>query len=343
MENNPLVSVVIPVYKTEQYLKKCVESVLNQSYLNIDIILVDDGSPDSCPAICDELAKKHSRIQAVHKENGGLSSARNAGIDAADKNSEYLLFLDSDDTLIIDAVSGLVKTAVQTNSQAVYPDRYVKVFEKSGKSKLCRHFSQSMYRTDPIDFALDVIIEQGRAWRASSVLYRYDFVVSNKVRFPEGKISEDICFNLEFLSYADKISFYSKPTLNNLKRDGSITSSYQPNFEKDIWYIDSVARQFLERTKKDDKVSAEKADALLCRNLIIYLFSIFSRKNPMEYQEKVEKANSIINDKNSRSVVRYKHKTPYFEEFKKRFAVKLIYFFVRTNNEKIAYRILSII
>ena len=92
---NELISVIIPVYKVEAYLTPCVESVLAQTYENFEIILVDDGSPDSCPRMCDEFAARDSRIRVIHKENGGLSSARNAGIDAA--KGRYLAFLDSDD------------------------------------------------------------------------------------------------------------------------------------------------------------------------------------------------------------------------------------------------------
>ena len=91
----PLISVIVPVYKVEAYLTACVESVLAQTYHNFELILVDDGSPDNCPRMCDEFAARDSRIRVIHKENGGLSSARNAGIDAA--KGSYLAFLDSDD------------------------------------------------------------------------------------------------------------------------------------------------------------------------------------------------------------------------------------------------------
>ena len=92
---NDLISVIVPVYKVEEYLAACVESVLAQTYQNFELVLVDDGSPDNCPRMCDEFAARDSRVRVIHKENGGLSSARNVGIDAA--NGEYLAFLDSDD------------------------------------------------------------------------------------------------------------------------------------------------------------------------------------------------------------------------------------------------------
>lgn len=95
MSDNPLISVVIPVYKVENYLRECLDSVISQTYKNLDIILVDDGSLDNCPAICDEYAEKDSRIKVIHRQNGGLSAARNSGIDVA--RGEYITFIDSDD------------------------------------------------------------------------------------------------------------------------------------------------------------------------------------------------------------------------------------------------------
>ena len=91
----PKISVVLPVYKVEKYLKRCIQSICVQTYRNLEIILVDDGSPDSCPEICDELAKCDSRIRVIHKENGGLSDARNVG--TAYATGEYITFVDSDD------------------------------------------------------------------------------------------------------------------------------------------------------------------------------------------------------------------------------------------------------
>ncbi len=102
-----LISVIIPVYKVEPYLDRCIQSVVNQTYKNLEIILVDDGSPDNCPAMCDAWAEKDSRIRVIHKENGGVSSARNVGIQAA--SGEFFFFLDSDDSIKRDALLLLLK------------------------------------------------------------------------------------------------------------------------------------------------------------------------------------------------------------------------------------------
>ena len=109
-----LISVIVPVYKVENFLDRCVESIVGQTYENLEIILVDDGSPDNCPAMCDEWAEKDSRIRVIHKENGGLCSARNAGMDIA--AGDYLGFVDSDDCIEPDMYQLLVENAVSTQA-----------------------------------------------------------------------------------------------------------------------------------------------------------------------------------------------------------------------------------
>ena len=107
--NMELISVIVPVYNVEQYLERCVESIRNQTYSNLEIVLVDDGSPDRCPVLCEELKKADPRIKVVHKENGGLSSARNAGL--LEAAGEYVWFVDSDDWIEPDALALLQAAA----------------------------------------------------------------------------------------------------------------------------------------------------------------------------------------------------------------------------------------
>ena len=113
----PTVSVIIPVYKVERYLDACVESVIGQTYTDLEILLVDDGSPDRCPEICDAWAEKDPRIHVIHRENGGLSAARNTGIKAA--SGEFLIFTDSDDRMEPDAVRRAVEAQRQYDADLV--------------------------------------------------------------------------------------------------------------------------------------------------------------------------------------------------------------------------------
>ena len=112
-----LVTVVLPVYNVEQYLDRCINSVVNQTYKNLEIILVDDESPDNCPKMCDEWAKMDSRIKVIHKKNQGLGYARNTGIDNA--TGEYIYFVDSDDYIALDTIELAYKAAVENNADIV--------------------------------------------------------------------------------------------------------------------------------------------------------------------------------------------------------------------------------
>lgn len=114
---NPLISVVVPVYNVEQYLEQCVESIRQQTYRNLEIILVDDGSPDNCPKICDILAQKDKRIKVIHKENTGTADARNIGVEQA--NGDYIIFVDGDDWIHKDLISIFYRTLIESSATAV--------------------------------------------------------------------------------------------------------------------------------------------------------------------------------------------------------------------------------
>lgn len=292
--SQPKISVVIPVYNTEKYVEMCVNSILNQTYKNVEIILVDDGSPDGSPALLDRIASEHENIIVVHKENGGLSSARNAGIDVM--TGEYVVFLDSDDTLTENAINLLVEKIISTNSDAVFCDRYFKVSESSGISKLKHHFDKSCQITDPKQFCLTVLIGKCRAWRAHSLIYRSDLLKDNNVRFPEGYTSEDFPFNANFLLHANKIDFLEEPTVNYLKRKGSITTTFNNKFIDTICFIDKVACDFLEQANLNDEKSIRMKDSLFCRNMVTYLFSAMSPLNSNSYSVKTKFVKDIFTD-----------------------------------------------
>ena len=111
MSEQPLISVIVPIYKVEQYLDRCVQSIVDQTYKNLEIVLVDDGSPDNCPAMCDAWAAKDGRVQVIHKENGGVSTARNAGISIA--RGAFFAFVDSDDWIDSTMIAELVSCAAE--------------------------------------------------------------------------------------------------------------------------------------------------------------------------------------------------------------------------------------
>lgn len=339
----PKVCVIIPVYKTEKYLQGCVDSVLRQNYANLAVILVDDGSPDAAPALCDALAAEHPQVHVVHKSNGGLSSARNAGLDQVPSDTQFVLFLDSDDQLAAEAISGLVSEAVQTGADIVMPDRYEKVQEATGSSKTALLFGEQHHIEDPRQFALQVVIGNARAWRATSVLYAYALIQRSKAHFPVGRISEDVVFNLQICLCANRIAFYSRSTLLCLKRQGSITNSFSNGFEETIFFIDDCARDFIRRAGFRDEVSMAQADALLYRNIVVYFFSIMSSKNQMSKAEKEAYVFDLLQDQHIKRVVQQKHAVPYFESRKVRLLLALVYFLLRHRLYKAAVVLLKLI
>ncbi len=337
----PLVSVIIPVYKTEKYLESSVESVVSQTYDNIEIILVDDGSPDNSPYICDKLAETYKNVQVVHKVNGGLSDARNQGMGKA--TGKYVFFLDSDDTIENDTIFSMVEIAENENADVVIPDRYYKCFEGKEGRELCYLFSRTnSYTNNPIKFATDVIIAQGCAWRATSVLYNNSIIKNNNCLFPLGYISEDVVFNLLFFSYAQKCSFIKKPTLNYLKRKGSITTSFNRNFFENILYIDSQAEAFMKRNAILTDDNQLKLNALLSKNFIVYLFKIYS-KNGLTKAEKEALANVIFKNKRVIESTKTKMIKPYFNKKLLGFLVVIIHNLLRFKCKNLAVLLIKTI
>lgn len=337
MKDNPLVSVVIPVYKVEKYLVKSVHSVINQSYKNIEIILVDDGSPDQCPALCDNLASEYNNITVIHKKNGGLSDARNFGI--AQTSGEYILFLDSDDTLDKSAIEGLVQKATESQADLIIPDRYIQIDESASKEIEKFHFDKNGFIEDPFKFAIDIMIGKGRAWRAHALLYRGSLIKNNNIEFPVGYIAEDIVFNLKIMLVASKIGFYEKSTVIYLKRAGSITTSFQENLDQVFLFIDKQVENFLIETNQDNKHSNEKRNELLCRNAIIYITAIFSKKCNWKKNDRYKKANDFLDNARIRASFKVDKINPYFDNGLAIAYFKLMFKLIKNNHRKLAYQL----
>lgn len=214
---NPIISIIIPVYKVEEYLDDCVQSVVNQTYKNLEIILVDDGSPDKCPQLCDEWAQKDSRIRVIHKPNGGLSSARNAGLDTV--TGDYVSFVDSDDELPYNAIE-LMSEPLKQMSVDMLIGKY-KVVGKKRVLPLCLKDGTYMIKDQILScYAME-------KWDATACnkIYRYNFLKSNNLRFKEGLIHEDILWSFQIACLAHSLYVVNKETYIYKIRDNSIVTS----------------------------------------------------------------------------------------------------------------------
>ncbi len=233
-KSSPLITVIVPIYKVEQYLDKCVDSIIRQTYRQLEIILVDDGSPDRCGIIANELAKKDSRIKVIHKENGGLSSARNAGIDIA--QGEYIGFVDSDDTIEPFMYEKLLKLIQSEGTKLavcainyVYEDGKILTKKKLGENKTF-DFYQAI-----VEMNQHTYFDMG-AW--SKLYHRSLF---KEIRFPVGKLSEDYYIMYKLFDKAQKVSYLDLPCYNYLQRQNSITRSDKINH----YYEDAAYSQML--------------------------------------------------------------------------------------------------
>lgn len=256
------VSIVIPVYKTDQYLRQCVDSLIAQTYKNLEIILVDDGSPDDCPELCDEYAMADSRIKVIHKNNSGISSSRKTGIEAS--TGDYITVVDSDDWIEPDMVEESINMAVKSESDCViFP--YIK--EYSGKSISCAQFnsdaifdltaSEDIIHSRVVGMKSTQLVNPANLDRFSTVwgkLYRRSF--AEKGRIVSERVvgtSEDTIFNLYALEGA-KISYINKCFYHYRKTNPqSITARYKPDLTEkwDVMY--DIMREYIDQSGRKDE------------------------------------------------------------------------------------------
>ncbi len=212
-----MITVVVSIYKVERYLNKCIESLLNQNYKDFEIILVDDGSPDKCPVMCDEWGKRDPRIRVFHKENGGLSSARNCGIEHA--KGEFIIFPDPDDW--------------------VEPDYLERIFslreEYDADLSICGHYYGENINNKNAQISIlntEKALEQlmmprafcGYAWNK---LYSIDIIRKNNLRFDtELGMVQDLHFNVRYFQFCKKIVYDPKPLYHYVIDSGGVTSRH---------------------------------------------------------------------------------------------------------------------
>lgn len=218
MKDNLLISVVVPIYKVERFLPKCVESILNQTYKNLEVILVDDGSPDNCPALCDSFAEQDSRIKVIHKKNGGMSDARNAGIEVA--TGDYVGFVDSDDYIDENMYEAMLTEALSNDAQIVECDSYA--VYKDDKTEVYKSCDYKLY-TNNRDIIYDYIEGNGIQTVVWNKLYRKEII--GDVRFEFGKYHEDEIFTYQILAKATRLVHINKLYYYYVQRQGSVMNS----------------------------------------------------------------------------------------------------------------------
>lgn len=212
-----LISVIIPVYNVEKYLERCVNSVVNQTYKNLEIILVDDGSTDTSPKLCDEWKKKDKRVKVIHKENGGLSSARNAGLSVV--SGAYVGYVDSDDWIDIDMYEHLYNLINRYKVEVAFCDFIrLKNIEKKKKRKKEVVITRTERELDEFFYRINGGKSSYAVWCG---LYKYNKV--KDIKFVEGEINEDVLYRYEVYKKVRKIAFSNINKYNYFINTNGIT------------------------------------------------------------------------------------------------------------------------
>lgn len=270
-----MISIIIPVYNVEAYLNRCVESVVNQSYADLEIILVDDGSPDNCGAMCDTWAKKDQRIKVVHKTNGGLSDARNAGLEVA--TGEYVGFVDSDDWIEKDMYQDLLES-IQKGDAELAVTGINRTYD-NGYSRIQFAWDQPFIITG--DKIIQAYLQQGTfstaAWDKLYIKSLFD----NR-RFPVGKQFEDAPVIFDILCNIDRLAVVGKPQYNYFQRANSITGKKFSEHKLDHYFFSEEIR---DRVRAEYPKYEKEADVFWGCKICEILYTLYESPNKEDFPE----------------------------------------------------------
>lgn len=279
-----MISVIVPVYKVEKYLEKCVNSIRSQSYSDLEIILVDDGSPDNCGKICDEMALNDQRIRVIHQKNQGLAAARNAGLAIA--QGKYVAFVDSDDTI----ENG---TYLLLYNMIEHYDTDIAICEcrKVKESEVLEQVEYSKYENRVLDNNKLWELVFGQLNNSScNKLYKRSLI--GDLQFPKKVVhGEDLLFNIEYLAKCNIGVYNEAPVYNYLSRNNSITRSY---FNENVFFEIVAKDKAKDLVKKYMPVQMSKAELFCFRARMNVLRSVYAADKELRYQDKIDEIKRYI-------------------------------------------------
>ena len=319
---NELVSIIVPIYKVERYLKDCVNSIINQTYKNLEIILIDDGSPDNCGKICDEYAKKDNRIKVIHKENGGLSSARNAGLDIA--TGEYISFIDSDDCVTYNFIEKLYRLCVDNDADIAECD-FLK-FENAEELKYNKPEMEIIEKYTSAEMQERMYFENSvRTVVVWNKLYKRHLY--EKLRFPIGKINEDEFTTYKAFDKTNKKIIVSNDTLYFYRYNSNSIMGRKFNVKRlDALDAYDERKEYYKKKNAEDlyRITVEKYQKMLSE---YYLLTKLYVENERIYLDNIyKKATENYKEykKNNKDSIKEKIKNKLFILFPKMYCFLMI-------------------
>lgn len=261
---NELISVIVPVYKVEKYLKRCVESIISQKYKNLEIILVDDGSPDSCGQMCDDYTEKDNRVKVIHKKNGGLSDARNAGLDIA--NGVYVTFVDSDDILNDEYITRLYENLISAKADISCCD-----LARIKESEKVESTSKGQVKVfDSLSAIEETLYQRFIDNSACAKLYKKNLF--DRLKYPKNKYFEDLDTTYKLFLQAKKIVATDEKLYYYIQREGSILHKLNDRVISDLIKV-------IEDLNKNLKSFESLNEAVLARTINAHFYIVRNSDN----------------------------------------------------------------
>lgn len=300
-----LVSIVVPIYNVEKYIDKCIDSIINQSYNNLEIILVNDGSPDRSVEICNQYAEKDSRIKVINKDNGGLSDARNKGIDNA--SGDYIVFVDGDDYIEILTIEKAIQAMHEEDADIViwsYLAEHVDKNEIVQKTEVYKSddSTYSKNNINQINLTIDKVNLIGYAWNK---MYKLDIIRNNDLYFLKGiSLVEDMLFNSVALKHCDKIVFISDSLTHYMQRPRETLGAqfYENYFDLKIRAIKALSLLF-----EHWKIDIDDKNVILSSmgfNIVKSNIKKISTNGQFSYSKKILYLDDFIKNKNVKKIIK---------------------------------------
>lgn len=280
-------SVILPIYNVEKYLHECVDSILAQTFRDYEIILVDDGSTDNSPAICDAYARKYDFISVIHKKNGGLSDARNYGTEAA--KGEYIVYIDSDDFIVSETFFEDLNEKADNSPDLIFY-KYVKFFDDTKEYGKCNFTYENAIKEDSYAKQITALVKDdafyGMAWIKA---IKREIIKDHDIMFEAGLLGEDMEWNYHIVSNSHSIVFADKSYIAYRQRSGSITSTHRlKNLTDFIYVLEKWSEKIVSETEDEQLKTALLGSLAKYYSNLLIVYSRLKDKNKKNYKKRIK-------------------------------------------------------
>ena len=280
-----LISIIIPVYNVEKYLKECLESVINQTYINLEIILVDDGSTDGSGNICDEYKKRDPRIRVIHKENGGVSIARNLGLNYV--NGQYIGFIDSDDYVEPEYCEKLLKSIKENNVQCALC-KFDKVYEKKNQNNTF----ESNYIMDANGLIMEILDVQKGFGFCTQKLWTKNALAD--IRYNENiKVGEDSLFCIESCKNINKVFVVNEKLYHYRFNENSLVRKFDEKYAQKYLRAMKETKKYIDKNYNKPEIIKKFNNYIVYNILIIVINYCFNKNNKMSIIKQIEELKKL--------------------------------------------------